>query len=286
MVEKAAGGLFAYFFTRVINRGQFRLNDPGDGVIVKANDRDIFGDAEAAFFECLEEHSGKEIICDKGAVGSDLHGEDLTGGADSGGFAEVVDDEQVIIEWQVIVGQRLFVTFQSSRIDIPSKVGGDVDDPAAALCRQVGGRFVACLYVIDYYTGAIGKFLDAIEEDDRDAFLYEGVEVVHFTGIEGEGGDQAVDAFVEKVVGVGGFFPVGLGGMANDQIVTGFCSDPLDPGKDRAYELALELMDYDADRIGLLHPQVAREAIGAVAHLLRGIRDPFAGFDIDGRMVF
>ena len=26
--------------------------------------------------------------------------------------------------------------------------------------------------------------------------------------------------------------------------------------------------------------------IGAVAHLLRGVHDAFAGFDIDGRMVF
>ena len=210
MVKKAAGGLFAYFFAGVVDRGQLRLDDAGDGVIVKAYDRDIFGDSEAAFLECLEEQGGKEIICNEGAVGAVLHGEDLTGGTDSGGFAEVVDNEQVVVEWQAIVGQRLFVTFQSARIDIPSEVGGDVDDPAAALGREVGGRFVACFYVINYNTGPIGKFLHAVEEDDRDAFLNKRVEVVHFAGVEGERSDEAIDAFVEEVVGVGGFFAIGF----------------------------------------------------------------------------
>src|SRR5580698_1713384 len=119
MVKKAAGGLFAHFFAGVIDCGQLRLDDAGDGVIVKAYDRDIFGDSEPAFLECLEEQGGKKIICNKGAVGAVLHGKDLTGGADSGAFAEVVDNEQVVVERQAIVGQCLFVTFQSACIDIP-----------------------------------------------------------------------------------------------------------------------------------------------------------------------
>ena len=161
-----------------------------------------------------------------------------------------------------------------------------MDDPAAALGCQVGCRFVACFYVINYYAGPVGEFFDAVKEDDGDAFLYEGIEVVHLAGIKGEGSDQSVDAFVEKVVGVGGFFPIGLGGMADDEVIAGFCGDFFDPGEDGADELALELMDNDADGVGLLHPQVAGEAIGSIAQLLGGIHDAFAGFDIDGRMIF
>lgn len=45
-------------------------------------------------------------------------------------------------------------------------------------------------------------------------------------------------------------------------------------------------MDDDADGVGFLHPQVAGEAIGAVAHFLRGVHDAFPGLNIDGGMVF
>ncbi len=113
-----------------------------------------------------------------------------------------------------------------------------MDDPAAALGRQVGGCFVACLYIINDNAGPVSEFFDAVEEDDRDAFLHKRVEVVHVAGIKGEGGDQAIDTFVEEVVCVGGFFPVGLGGVADDQVITGFCGYLFDPGEDVADELA------------------------------------------------
>lgn len=45
-------------------------------------------------------------------------------------------------------------------------------------------------------------------------------------------------------------------------------------------------MDDDADGIGFLAAEVAGEGIGSVAHLFCHISDPFAGFDIDGGMVF
>src|ERR1700754_965965 len=38
--------------------------------------------------------------------------------------------------------------------------------------------------------------------------------------------------------------------------------------------------------MGLLHPQVACETIGTVAHFLCGVHDAFARLDINGRVVF
>ncbi len=105
VIQQAAGGLFAYFFAGVIDRGQLGLDDAGDGVVIETHDGDIFGDAEASFFKRLEEEGRKKIIGNKCAVGAVLHGEYLAGGPDSGGFAEVVDDEQARVEWQAIVGQ-------------------------------------------------------------------------------------------------------------------------------------------------------------------------------------
>ena len=54
----------------------------------------------------------------------------------------------------------------------------------------------------------------------------------------------------------------------------------------RSDELAFELVDDDADGMGLLHPQVAGEAVGPVAHLAGGVHDPLAGFAVDGGMIF
>ena len=53
------------------------MDDPGDGVIVEAYDRDVFGHADSPFFQGLEEYSSKKIIGYEGAVGADLPGEDL-----------------------------------------------------------------------------------------------------------------------------------------------------------------------------------------------------------------
>lgn len=49
LIEEAAGGLFAHFFTRVIYSSQFGLGDPGDRVVVEADDGDIFGYADIVF---------------------------------------------------------------------------------------------------------------------------------------------------------------------------------------------------------------------------------------------
>src|SRR5215469_14956784 len=84
VVEEAAGGLFADFFAGIINRCQFWLDDAGDGIVIKANDGDIFRDAETAFLKRLEEHGSEKIIGNKGSVGAGLHCEDLAGGADGG----------------------------------------------------------------------------------------------------------------------------------------------------------------------------------------------------------
>ena len=238
LVEKAAGGLFAYFFAGVVDGGELGLDDPGDGVIVKTDYCDIFGYAEAAFLEGLAEYGGKEIIGDEDSVGAYFHSEDLAGSADGGGFAEVVDDEQIGVKLETVVGERLFVSFQTACIDVTMQVSGDVRDAAAALCGEVRGGFVAGLYVVDDHAGSVGEFFYAIEEDDRYAFLDEGIEVIHFDGVEGERGDESVDAFVEKVMDVCDFFAIGFGGMADDEVITCVGGDLFDAGEYGADELA------------------------------------------------
>lgn len=159
-------------------------------------------------------------------------------------------------------------------------------DAAAALGGEVGGGFVAGAGVVDDDAGAVVEFFDAIEEHDGNAFFDEGVEVFQVGGVEGEAGDEAVDAFVEEVVGVGGFFAIGFGGMSYNKIVACFGRYLFDAGEDGADELAFELMDDDADGVGFLHPQVGGEAVGAVAHFARGVHDALARFYIDSGVVF
>jgi len=214
-----------------------------------------------------------------------VHGGDLFGGTDGGGFAEVVDDDEFGVVLQAIVGEGLLVAFEAACVDIAGEVGGDVGDAAAALGGKVGGGFVAGADVVDDDAGAVVEVFDPIEEHDGNAFLDEGVEVFHIGGVEGEAGDEAVDAFMEKVVSVGGFLAIGFGRVSDDEIVAGFGCDFFDAGEDGADELAFELVDDDADCVGFLHPEVGGEAVGAVAHFARGVHDALACLYIDGRVI-
>ena len=109
--------------------------------------------------------------------------------------------------------------------------------------------------------------------------------MIQVCGVESEGGDEAVHAFVEEVMCVGGFLAIGLGGVADDEVVAGLGHDFFDAGEDGAYELAFKLVDDDADGVGLLHPEVAGEAVGAVAHFPGGVHDALPCFTIDSGMV-
>jgi hypothetical protein len=103
LVEQTASGLFAHFFSGIIDRCQFWLDDPRDGVIVKTYYSDVFGYPETTFFQGLKEDGRKKVICDEDAVGAGVHAEYLPGGADGGGLAEVVDDQQGWVEMQAVV---------------------------------------------------------------------------------------------------------------------------------------------------------------------------------------
>ena len=113
------------------------MDDLRDSVVIEAYDREVFGYADSLFFQGLEEYSSKKIIGYEGPVGADLAGKDLACGAQGGGFAEVVDEQEVGVIRQAEIGEGLLVAFESSCVDISSKVGGNVGDAAAALGREV-----------------------------------------------------------------------------------------------------------------------------------------------------
>jgi len=286
LVEEAAGCLFAHFFAGVVDRGKLGLHDPGDRIVVEADDGDVFGYFYSFFFQGLEEHGGEEVVGGEDAVGALVQCDELFCGADGGGFAEIVYDDEPGVEWKAIIGECLLVAFEAAGINVTGEIGGDMGDVAAALCGEMGGGFVAGANIVDDDAGAVGEILHPIEKNDGDAFFYEGIEVIHVGGVEGEGGDEAIDAFVEKVMGVGGFFAKGFGGVADDQMVTRVGRYFFDAGQDGADELAFELVDDDADGICLLHSQVGGEAVGSVAHFAGHVHDAFAGLYIDGWMVF
>ena|ERR1700761_978803 len=73
LFEEAAGGLFAHFFTGIVDRGELGLDYPRDGVIVKSYDGHVFGYAETGFPDGLKEYGGKKVIGYKDAVGACFH---------------------------------------------------------------------------------------------------------------------------------------------------------------------------------------------------------------------
>lgn len=231
-VEEAAGGAFSHFFAGVFDGGHFGLDDACDGVVVEADDGDVFGDADAGVFEGLHADGAAEVVGDEEAVGHGFSLEELFGGADAIGFAEVSDDEVGGIEFDAFFREGEFVAFEAVGVYVSVKVGCDMCDVFAALFEEVVGGFFAGADVVDDDAGSGVVFFDAIEEDDGDIFLDEGFVVVEIDGIECEGGDEAVDAFVKKVVGVGGFFAVGFGGVADDEVVASFGGNFFDAGED------------------------------------------------------
>src|SRR5258708_8116674 len=156
----------------------------------------------------------------------------------------------------------------------------------AALLGQVGRCLITGFRIIDNDAGPIWVAFSPVEKDDGDPRLYEGGEMIQVFCVEGEGGYQAIHSFMEEVMGIGGFLPIGLGGMPDDQVVTRFGGHFLDTGQYGADELAIQFMYDDADRIGLLFSEVAGKIVGAIAHFFGHIGDPFAGSYVDGRMVF
>lgn len=74
--------------------------------------------------------------------------------------------------------------------------------------------------------------------------------------------------------------------MADDEVVTGFGGDFFNARENGGNKLAFQLMDNNPDGVGLLHAEVAGEAVGAVPHFFSSVHDTLAGFDIDGGMIF
>ena len=210
LIEQAAGCLFAYFFTRIIDGSKLGLDDPRDGLIVKTYYSDVFGHPETTFFQCLQEYGGKKVIGREDPIGADIHVEYLAGGADGGSFTEVVDHQQGRVECQPVIRQCLLISFKAAGIDVTAEVRRDMHDTAASLSGEVGGGLITCFYIIDNHPGTVGIIFHTVKKDDGDPFLNEGVEVVHLLRVECEGGDESVHSFMKEVMGVGGLFAVGL----------------------------------------------------------------------------
>lgn len=280
------GCSFPHFFAGVIDGSELGIDDFRDDIVVEADDSDVVGYAQAGLFECLQEDGGAEVVGDEDPVGSWVHFHDLAGRADGSFFAQVVYDEAAGVIRKTVGSEGVLESFESAGIYISVKAGCEVGDMPASLLCEVSRCFKACVDIINDDTGPVLAFFGTVEEYDRYSFLEEGAIVVEVPGIEGEGGDEAVHAFVKKVMGVGSFFLKGFGGVADDQIVACCGGNFFYARQDRADELAFQLMDDDPDSIGLLSSKVTRKGIGAIAHFPGHIENTFACFNIDGGMVF
>src|SRR5882757_8083657 len=106
------------------------------------------------------------------------------GGADGGGFAEVVDQEPGGVEGEAVVCQGLLIAFQPMGVYITGQVSCKVSDVPASLLCQVGCSFIACFDVVDDDPGTVGHFFCPVEEDHGDLSMDKGGEMVEVLGIE------------------------------------------------------------------------------------------------------
>lgn len=103
MVEEAECDPFSHFFSGIVDGSEFGIDDPGDDIVVKAYDSDIFRYTAACLFQRLLEHGGTKIIGNKDTVGSGGHVQYFLCGAEGGGLAEVVDEHEAWVEDQAVI---------------------------------------------------------------------------------------------------------------------------------------------------------------------------------------
>ncbi len=167
VVDEAAGGQLTHFVTGIINCGKIRFYDGGDGIIIKADEGDVFGDLDAHLADRHHTSYGAVIVRDEYGVGQGGHRADEGGCVCACFLAEVACDDIVFAVGDVVIRECFLVSFQPVDIDISFGWGGDMDDTAAAEADQVGGGFIGGLLVVDEDAGAILVFGHAVEKDER-----------------------------------------------------------------------------------------------------------------------
>src|SRR6201999_4370209 len=112
------------------------------------------------------------------------------------------------------------------------RVSCDMDDPAASLADEVGGRLIGRLLIINKDAGTVFVLGDAVKKDKGDLFFEERFEVCQRIGVVGQGHQQAVYAAVKEGGGVSLFFFNRLGRLADDEVIAFAVGDILHAGDD------------------------------------------------------
>lgn len=122
LIEQAACGLLPHFFSGIVDGGELGGDDLGDDIVVEAYYRYILRYTATRFFQRLLKYGRTKIIGDKDGVGPGGHVEDLFGGLEGVGFAEIAYEHERGIIGQPVVFKGLLVSFQAPRVYITCEV--------------------------------------------------------------------------------------------------------------------------------------------------------------------
>src|ERR1700722_1890183 len=111
VVDKTAGGQLSHLITGIIDGGKIGLHYGRDRVVIKADEGDVFGDADTHLPEGYHATHGAVVVGDEYGVGEWFHGPDLGGCFGALLLAEVAHDHVVIAESDTIIGKGFFVPF-------------------------------------------------------------------------------------------------------------------------------------------------------------------------------
>ena len=107
----------------------------------------------------------------------------------------------------------------------------------------------------------------------------------HGLGVVGQGHEQAIYPVVEKRDGVGFFFFLRLGGLADDQIIAFTGRDIFHPGDYRGHEITVDAGNDHTYSIGALGSEIARKVVRAITHFLGEVGNSLLRFFADYRII-
>ena len=110
--------------------------------------------------------------------------------------------------------------------------------------------------------------------------------MIQVCGINGKRCNHPIHSFLKQIPGIGYLLFITFSRMGDQQIISGFCRHLFNSCKHRINKVALQFMNNTANRIGLLTPEISCKIIGSITHLFRQIKNPFAGFQADQRIIF
>ena len=256
-----------------MDRRELRDRQLGIGV-VESDERDVLGHAQPHLGRCLHRTDGHRVVCGKYGGRPLFERQELLHRLVAGGPRIIPLRRQLMVQAEADIHERALVSIHSELGDDGARRTDYHRYPLVPQLDEVLHRIVGGLEVVRLDEREAGDLPPALDDDHGDV---PGLDGLHMLGHHWGGEDNALDSALEKDVDVRLLFLHILGGVAEDDVVTGllgFLFDCASEGRsDRPGDAGHDV----ADEAALLLLEAAGEGVIAIAEIGDGLIDPQPG---------